>query len=175
MDLTKANLPDYVIVSGRTFRIQTGHSFWFRFSQIIGQDKKYYSDFDFLYISDIPEDRKAGLDELLKFYYEKHELPRSDGDSGDRVLDYEIDSDLLYSALYKCYGVDLYEKQIHWHKVRALIAGLHDTKLNDVMGYRCSEPGKNKELARMKRIWSLPEKITPEDKEALDKFNAQFE
>lgn len=176
MDLTKSFLPDSVMVSGKHYKIHTGHAYWFRFAQILGQDVKLLSEFSHLYDGEIPEDQQAGVDALYSFYYEKKELPRSSGsDDGERVLDYEIDSDLIYSAILQCYGIDLYDKQIHWHKVRAMIAGINGTKLNDVIGYRCTDPGKNKELQRMKQAWRLPEKMSAEDKEALDRFNAQFE
>lgn len=174
MDLTKSFLPDSVLVSGRTYKIKTGHPYWFRFSQLLGQDKTLLTEFDFLYLSDIPDDRQAGIDELCNFYYEKKEIPRVEGDTGDRVLDYDIDSDLIYSAILQCYGVDIYEKQIHWHKMRAMLAGLNATRLNDVMGYRCYK-GDNKDIMRMKRVWALPEIMSAEDKAALDAFNAQFD
>ena len=175
MDLTRSFLPDSVMVSGKAYKIHTGHSYWFRFAQILGQDVKLLSEFAHLYVNEVPEDQQAGVDALCDFYYEAKELPRTEGDTGERVLDYDIDADLVYAAILQCYGVDLYEKQIHWHKVRAMIAGLTGTKLNDIMGYRCAKPGKNKEIERMKRIWALPEKMSAEDKEALDRFNAQFE
>jgi hypothetical protein len=71
------------------------------------------------------------------------------------------------------------EKQYHWHIVRALIGGLEGTKLNTIIGYRCATPGKNKELARMQRMWRLPEKTSEAEKEELDNigdvfFGAQF-
>ena len=56
MDLTKAVLPDSVVVSGRSYKIHTGHSYWFRFFQILEQEKKYLTDFDFLYV-DTQEER----------------------------------------------------------------------------------------------------------------------
>ena len=175
MDLTKIGLPDSVIVSGKVYKIKTGHSYWFRFAQLIGQEKKYLSDFDNFYVDgNIPDDRQAGIDELCKFYYEEKELPRSEGGENARALDYDSDSDYIYAALMQCYGVDLFEKQYHWHKVRAMIAGLVGTRLNDIMQYRISDPGKNRELQRMKRIWALPEKVSQADKEALERFNAQF-
>jgi hypothetical protein len=162
------------MVSGKHYKIHTGHSYWFRFAQILGQDVKLLSEFSHLYDGEIPEDQQAGIDALCNFYYEPKELPRTEGDTGERVLDYEIDSDLIYSAILQCYGIDLYEKQIHWHKVRAMISGLTGTRLNDIMRYRCAKTGKNKEIARLKRIWALPEKMTQEDKAALERFNAQF-
>ena len=174
MDLTKAFLPDAVMVSGKVYKIKTGHSFWFVFARIIGQDKKYLSDFDFLYDGDIPEDRQAGVDALCGFYCEKKEVPRLEDDGSDRVLDYDIDADYIYSAILQCYGIDLFDKQIHWHKVRAMLAAVNNTRLNDIMQYRGAS-GKNKELAKLKRIWALPEKQSEEDKAALERFNAQFD
>lgn len=176
MDLTKSFLPDTVKVSGKYYKIHTGHSYWFRFAKILEQDVKLLSEFAHLYDGDIPEDQQAGVDALYDFYYEKKELPRISGDDGgERVLDYDVDSDLIYSAILQCYGIDLYAKQIHWHKVRAMIAGITNTRLNDIMGYRCAKPGRDKEITRMKQIWALPEKMTEEDKAALERFNAQFE
>ena len=179
MDLTKAVLPDSVEVSGRVYRIKTGHPYWFRFAEIIGQETKYIADFEYLYIDERPEDRQAGVDALYKFYYEEKEIPRCD-EPGDRVIDYAIDADLLYSGILQCYGIDLADKEYHWHKVRAMIAGLNGTKLNDVISYRSWTDQKNKEMIRMKRIWALPVKVDPVDSEALNRFSdlfygAQFE
>jgi hypothetical protein len=175
MDLAKAYLPDSVEVSGKVYKVQTGHSFWFRFSQIVDAEKAYLTDFDFLYLDDKPEDKQAGIDSLSLFYYEPKELPRSSGaDDGERVLDYSLDADLLYAAILQCYGIDLYEKQYHWHKVRSMIAGLNGTKLNDIIGYRCATAGKNKELAKAKEAWRLPLKINNTDKERMESFAEQF-
>jgi len=214
MDLTKAKLPEVIEVSGRLYRIQTGHSYWFRFSQILEQEKKYLQDFDFMYVDTreektvwaytrkkgfvnsllkrktvtsktiktgtyIPEDRQAGIDAMTGFFFEKKELPRVEGESGPNVLDYTIDADLIYAAILQCYGIDLMARQYHWHIVRALIGGLEGTKLNTIIGYRSAKPGKNKELARMQRMWRLPEKTSEAEKEELDNigdvfFGAQF-
>ena len=209
MDLTKAKLPDAVEVSGRFYKVKTDHSYWFRFYQILEQDKKYLSDFDFMYVDTqdektiktytpkkgfinkllkrkietvktvktgayIPEDKQAGIDALVGFFFEKKELPRVEGDSGPNILDYTIDADLIYAAILQCYGIDLMARQYHWHIVRALIGGIEGTKLNTIIGYRCATPGKNKELARMQRMWALPEKMSAEDREAIERFHAQF-
>lgn len=175
MDLRKAMLPDSIEVSGSFYRVNTGHSFWFSFDKLLNDRSATVEDFDFLYVDEKPDDRRAGFDALYSFYYEPREVPRKGFGTADRVLDYEIDSDLIYSAILQCFGIDLYEKQYHWHKVRAMIFGLNGTKLNEIIGYRGCEPGKNKELARMKQIWALPEKMSDEDKAALERFNAQFE
>jgi hypothetical protein len=179
MDLTKAMLPDAIEVSGSFYPIKTGHPFWFRFHEIYAQDKKFIQDFDFLYVDEKPEDGHAGVDAMLRFFWEPHEIPRSLGDgSTDRVLDYVIDAELIYAAILQCYGVDLFERELHWHKVRAMIAGLSGTKLNDILWYRSCTPGKNRDLARMQQAWALPVAEAPNDaaREAFNKqfYNAQF-
>ena len=174
MDLTKLVLPDAIKVSGKFYKIHTAHPYWFKFAEILGKEKPYLIEFDFLYLTDKPEDRQAGFDELYKFYYEKKELPKVESDGYDeRVIDYNIDSDLIYAAFMQCYHIDLCDKEIHWHKVRSMIAGLYGTKLNDIMGYRCYH-GKDKDMLKMKRMWSLPVILSAEEKEALEKFNAKF-
>jgi hypothetical protein len=175
VDLSKAILPADIEVAGRFYPIHTGHPYWFRFHEVYSQPKKFVTDFAFLYLDEQPEDGRAGVDALLQFFWEPREVPRSLGDDdGVRVLDYGIDAELIYAAILQCYGIDLYEKEWHWHKVRAMIAGLHGTKLNDILWYRSCVPGKNKELGRMKQIWALPERAAPEDKEAEDAFAKQF-
>lgn len=173
MDLTKACLPDAIEVSGKFYKIQTGHSYWFRFAQLI-KERCYLTDFDHLYLGDVPEDRQAGVESLVGFYQEAKEIPRTEGDDGERVIDYDIDSDMIYAAILQCYGVDLMKEQMHWHKVRAMLAGIIDTRMNEIIGYRASRDTKNKELQRMKRIWALPPEQKEEDKERLDAFAAQF-
>lgn len=166
MNLAKAFLPEAVEVLGKFYKIHTGHSFWFRFSQLLNEDKLFLHDVDFLYDGEIPEDRQAGFDALCKFFYEKKEIPRCEG--GENILDYDIDAELLYAGILQCYGIDLFDEQYHWHKVRAMIVGLHGTKLNEVFGIRSWSDTKNKEAMKLKREWALPEK---ENKEAIDFFD----
>jgi hypothetical protein len=143
MDLTKAVLPDTVIVSGKVYKIRTEHYYWFRFADIIEQEIKYTNDFDFLYIGKIPEDRQAGVDALCGFFIEKKEIPRSDVETGSRIVDYQIDADYIYAGILQCYGIDLKEKAYHWHKVRAMITGMTGTRFNTILEYR-SYTGNNK-------------------------------
>lgn len=174
MNLAKKKLPDTVEVEGSFYSIHTEHYNWFRFAQLLEDKETTFSDFDYLYKNEKPEDRKKGFEALLNFYYEKKELPRPDTESDStRVLDYTLDSDFIYSAFLECYGIDLIDTPMHWHKVRALINGIHSTKLNDVMSYR-SYSGKDKELLKLKRIWALPEKDGYSDKD-LEDFNKEFD
>lgn len=176
MDLTKLRLPESVKVSGSLYRIHTGHPHWFRFAQLIENDQARYGDFDFLYIDEKPNDRKEGFQALFDFYYEKTLLPRADGsESGLRVIDYTIDADFIYGAILQCFHVDLFEKEIHWHKVRAMIHAVKDTKLNDIQYYRSAKDSKDTVLTKMKNAWALPEENSGDADADLREFNALFD
>ena len=94
-------------------------------------------------------------------------------ETGSRIVDYQIDADYIYAGILQCYGIDLKEKAYHWHKVRAMITGMTGTRFNTILEYR-SYTGNNKEMLKQKRLWALPEKVSDADKEALERFNAQF-
>lgn len=178
MVLSKMILPAEIEVGGKFFAVKTGHPYWFRFSEIIREKEVRADAFDYLFESEIPEDRKSAFDALVKFFAPEKELPRieSRSEGGEIALDYVLDADLIYAAFLEQYGVDLFEREIHWHKILAMIEGLHSTKLNDVIGYRLyTKPAKNdsyeRSMERLKRIWRIE---TEEDRKAKEAEKAFF-
>lgn len=178
MKLSKAILPRYINLSNKkSYEIKTEHYHWFRFSEILREGNFLLTDFDFLYKSDSPstiEEMNEAFQKLCEFFYEKKTIPRPTGDAdGTRTIDYELDADLIYSAFMEQYGIDLVSTPLHWHKVRALLDGLHNTKLNEIMGYRSwrrNGSGKmsdyERDMLRMKMAWELPpdkEEVVGED------------
>lgn len=103
-------------------------------------------------------------------FFLRLKLPRSIGESfGGKILDYEIDADLIYAAFYEQYGIDLlatdshgHVVQIHWHIFLALLSGLHNTKLNEVMNCRCwtgdTKTEYGKQMQKLRNAWELEEK-----------------
>lgn len=186
MDLTKITLPSSVEVEGSFYAIKTDFRYWLMFARLLENEKAVIDEADFLYKDEIPQDKKAGFQKLLEFYSPKKELPRNlGGGSSEKVMDYDIDADLIYAAFYEVYKLDLMEvdknghfKELHWHKFQALFAGLHNTKLNEIIGYRCYDENDKTDykanMKKLKQMWTLPTKMTEEDKKDLDKFNALF-
>lgn len=177
-------LPDHVTAGGKLFLIYTDFRKWLAFSEIISGKESVLDDVDFIYADDVPprELKKEAFDALLDFYHPKSELPKASGGK-EKVLDYVLDSQLIFCAFLEQYGIDLTAKdaaghfiEMHWHKFLALLSGLHNTKLNDVMSWRCwsgdtkTEYGKS--MAKLKAAWELP----PENQEEIDRdleaFNA---
>lgn len=182
MDLGKITLPEAVEVSGKSFQIHTDFQFFISFSRMI-KEKHLLSDYDFMYKNKIPYNKQRGLDALIAFAWPHKELPRQTyGQNDEIIIDYDIDADLIYSAFYAQYGIDLFKEDLHlhWHKFQSLLNGLKDTKLNDIMMFRSyiakSTDGQEykKAMLHLKEIWRIEPELTEEEKEVIAKFDAQL-
>lgn len=179
-------LPDAVSVNGRDFLIKTDYRVWLRFDRILeekGLEKMTYADLlTVLDDDEVPyQDELEGLlTQILKFYSNQNPCPKNHGGSGSKVLDYEIDSDYIYSAFLEQYGIDLVDiPHLHWHKFLALLRGLSDdTMLGKIMSYRGYKNNGNKsyekQMQELKAIWDLPLKYTEEEQKQIDEFNDYF-
>ncbi len=188
IDLSKVKLPDCIEAAGSFFTIKTDFRSWLNFSRIVNTKGAVVDDVDFIYTDTIPpaENKKEAFEKLLEFFQPKTPLPRPIGESsGGKVLDYEIDADLIYAAFYEQYGIDLLEidkhghaVQIHWHRFLALLSGLHNTKLNEVMSWRSwtgdTKTEYGKQMQKLRNAWELPEEKDEKVQEDLEKFNKLF-
>ena len=170
-------LPDHVSASGKLFLIHTDFRKWLGFSEVCRQKEFFLRELDFIYADEVPPEglKKEAFEELLKFYSPEAEIPRQSGKK-EKVLDYTIDSQLIYCAFLEQYGIDLtatdengHYKELHWHKFLALLSGLHNTKLNEVMSWRCWDgdikTDYGKQMAQLRAAWELP----PENQEEIDR------
>ena len=188
IDLSKVKLPDCIEAAGSFFTIKTDFRSWLNFSRIVNTKGAVVDDVDYIYTDTIPpaENKKEAFEKLLEFFQPKTPLPRPIGESsGGKVLDYEIDADLIYAAFYEQYGIDLLETdkhghavQIHWHRFLALLSGLHNTKLNEVMSWRSwtgdTKTEYGKQMQKLRNAWELPEEKDEKVQEDLEKFNKLF-
>lgn len=181
IDLTKKCLPSSVEVEGKFYKIHTDFQYWLNFSLMRKKGEiKLLTDCDYLYIHDIPENRNEGIKKLIEFCEIKKELPRAISGSNKLLIDFEIDSDLIYSAFYENYGIDLVDSKLHlhWFKFNALFDGLHRTKLNEVMSYRgydeTDKTSYEKSLIKLRQAWELPAILSDEEKKALTYFDSLF-
>ena len=175
--LQKVNLPQTIEVCGKRFKIHTDFRYWLRFSEHLQQDKKAPPQtFDYMYISEKPASRLAGLIALCAFLNPKCELPRRTADSENEVIiDYEIDAPYIYAAFMEQYSIDLLKAKLHWFEFMALLRGLHDTELNNIISARLYKPtGRNDEYEKTRQrqyeAWRLPQPADNEPDEALEDF-----
>lgn len=187
MDLIKINLPSTIFVEGIFYEINTDFRAWLKFDKLIKNEELTEEEIKSYFLNEIPGNLQAALIALVDFFNPRQELPRSTGGgSSDPVLDYELDGDLIYSAFLEQYKIDLMATDenghaifLHWHKFLALLKGLHDTRLNDIMSYRAFNPNDKsdykKEMQQLKNAWAIPHHETKSEKAAREKFNKLFE
>ncbi|MDD7611981.1 MAG: Gp15 family bacteriophage protein [Spirochaetales bacterium] len=183
IDLSKTiDLPDSITVLGKSYRIHTDYQFFITFV-LMAKKPHTYEEYNFMYEGKIPADVVKGFEELKNFAFPKKELPRDIGNDTDEIiLDYEKDGDLIYSAFWQCYGIDLKAEDLHlhWYKFLALLSGIKDTKLNKVMEFRSyipkEEDGKEyrKYMLQMREMWRIEKELTDEEKEAIFNFDSQL-
>lgn len=178
INLSKKNLPYTVEVHGRFYSIHTDFQYFVTFVRM-AKEKHEVSDYDFIYDGLIPSDKVAGFHALASFAFPKKELPKDLGNKTDEIiLDYEKDADLIYSAFYHYYNIDLMGSSLHlhWYKFVALLDGIKETRLNDVMSYRMYTPTQNDgkeykvQMLKLKEMWRIERPLTEEEQKEVDKF-----
>lgn len=181
LNLSKRILSSGIILDGRTYPIKTD------FQDIIAflnkaKEKHPLKDFNDIYTERLPQDLKAGFNAVVRWIYPEKELPKINEPSNEIVMDYMLDSDMIYAAFMEKYHIDLFTQNLHlhWYKFCALLDGLKGTKLNDVISYRLYSPKKGdgaeytKSMTKLKNMWSIETPLTEEEKEAIEKFEAQL-
>lgn len=179
IELKKAGLPESVEVDGSLCAIHTSFKYFLRFIELLANKDTKPQDFDFMYKRQKPQDMESGLLALIQFCNPPQELPRTQGgeESGEKAVDYAIDADYIFAAFMERYGIDLVESEMHWYKFQALFKGLHDTKLNEIIGYRLwkNTSGKRdaytRQMEKLKTAWELPQESDTKD-EDLKAFEA---
>ena len=175
IDLKKAGLPESIEVEGSLYYIQTSFKYWLRFLELLENKDIAPNDFDFMYKGSKPSNKQDGILALIQFCNPPELLPRlQENGSGGKVVDYIIDADYIYAAFLEQYGIDLISSDMHWYKFQALFKGLHETKLNEIIGYRLYEytGGKKddyvRQMEKLRSAWELPIESDENDEELKD-------
>ena len=175
IDLKKTGLPESIEVDGSLYYIQTSFKYWLRFLELLENKEITPNDFDFMYKGSKPSNRQDGVLALIQFCNPPELLPRlQENGGGGKVVDYIIDADYIYAAFLEQYGIDLISSDMHWYKFQALFKGLHETKLNEIIGYRLYEytGGKKddyvRQMEKLRSAWELPMESDENDEELKD-------
>lgn len=180
--LTKTVLPSTISVGGSSFRIKTDFHYWLQFYKLIKHKEiENLTDIDFMFDGKKPADRLKGYEELLKFLTPEKELPRATGrsNSGIIVYDYETDAEIIFASFMEQYGIDLFESRMHWWKFLALFEGLHGTRFNEIVSYRCYSKNDHstaeQTMEELKNAWSILPETSEDVQKDLEAFNSLFD
>jgi len=125
------------------------------------------------------EDYKKALEGVIWFYSggkdkkNEEKVKNKEERAREKIYSYEYDAELIYSAFWSQYKIDLNEiDELHWWKFKALFEGLNDdNKICQYMSYRAMDLSKIKDkdqkkyYADLKRKVALPDDRTAEEKE----------
>lgn len=180
-------LPDYIDVDGVKLRILTDFRVWTAFERMM----RFASDPGVVvpFMQKVLPDKKlAGtleqmLGAMVYFYACGETAPKGKSTKkAKRIIDYELDSGLIYAAFMAQYRIDLTEESLHWWRFRALFDGLNEShQIVKIMGYRAADvasikdPDRRKHYREMQNRYKLPDIRTPEEIERdnirnLEKF-----
>lgn len=184
MSILTEPLPDYVVVRGEKYRVNTDFRVWLKFTSLAFEKftnaQKAFEIIALVY-ERIPSNLIDGLKALLEFYNlnrEREEI--NEGKSVSvRAYDFEHDASSIYAAFRQQYGIDLLNDNLHWWEFRALLDNLtEDTAFIKTVQYRNMDLSEiksdelRKHYAKMKHRCRLPEKRT--EAEIEEEFNKQF-
>lgn len=177
MNILTDALPESVKIGGDAWPIRSDFYIGVRFELLMQDrslsDEERLSRALSLYFPEIPPNLPAALEALLWFYScgrYAAEQPAdncgSRGGSGKKAYCFDQDADLIFSAFWAAYGIDLNTVEgLHWWKFRALFNSLPaECEFCKVMGYRTIDTkGMSKKqkqfYERMKQRYTLRNKM----------------
>ena len=110
LDLTRKSLPNTVRVGGSDFSIYTDYRVWMRFEIEVTKLKRGENiDVSYLFKNEMPA--HCNLNELFIFSRPETPLPRDIYHRNIITLDYELDSDLIYSAVLMSFPQENHHKK----------------------------------------------------------------
>ena len=181
IDLTKS-LPNAIEgEDGKLFLLKTDYRYWIRFYNDL-QNEKEEIDISYLFVDEAPVMTQEITSQLMQFLYNPSVTPKGEPEK-EKILDYVLDGEYIYSALYATYGIDIMDMEMHWHKFQALCNNITGEKTlwgyaKQMRGYR--KPKSNDTMEKLneraKKAWSFPveEKVTEEMKQSAEEFEDYF-
>lgn len=177
--------PTQVEINGELYPINTDYRDALRCFEVINDTdiSDYERAYAIVYIlfGDIPEDEL--MDEFVKMAVKFLQCgeTRQEQNSKPANMDFEYDRSYIAASFMSDYHVDLSKVDMHWWQYVDLISGLTEhsvlSRIRYIRDYDLSTIKDARERAKMaeaKKAVALPERLTKEEKEALDRFEALF-
>lgn len=176
--------PKYGKVNGKKYPINTSFKVALRCFDVVEDDS--ISDTEralaiiYLLFGFIPKDHLDDFLAIATQYLQRGETTEQQSAKA-RDIDFNSDMGYIMSSFMSDYGINLIEIDMHFYQFIDLIQGLTEksslTRVRDIRNYNLNEIKDSKFRAKMAEAQErlkLPEKISRDDQEALDEFNALF-
>ena len=137
-----------------------------------------------LYYPKIPNNTEEAYKNILYFYSRGKEDnietkvkqgKRIFNRNNNRAYDFEVDSDLIFTAFMTQYNINLNRENLHWWEFMALFNSLNDTnEIVKIMNYRTidinsiEDKKERKTYKQLQDYYSLENIVTKEEREHLE-------
>lgn len=163
IDLSAKDLPNAILVDGKSFLIDTDFRTWLSIDKQLKKIGWKLTDIAYVIqnisVLEILQNQEEIQRQLLDFYTNPNSTPHNiNNNNNDILVDYYEDGEYIYAAFMQAYNIDLINcEHLHWHKFLALFRGLTDsTMMVRIMGYRgYRKEKKENPYEDYKRMWSL--------------------
>ena len=169
MNILTSKLPDSVVIDGKSYKINTDFRVWIEIESVFSDSSLSHAGklakMLRLCYRTLPPSLGAAVDGMMSFYCQNNTEKKKGKEKNARpIFSFDYDSELIYCAFYREYGIDLQTARIHWWKFMALFKGLGDeNKICQIMQYRAvnldniKSDEQKKFYRKMKKLYALPD------------------
>ncbi len=180
-------LPDFVLVEGRKYGVNTDFRIWIEFDRTMRLENVGIKDkilmasrlcFDKERCRVLPQNAKETMEGLLSFFLCGKEAQKDNKkdvtrDKKERAFCFSLDSDYIYSAFLTQYGIDLLSiPYMHWFVFSALFRGLEEERrIMKIINWRLLDTDgvqnkdKKEYFKKIKEFYALPDNRTERERE----------
>lgn len=186
MNILIDKLPTSVVIDGVEYKINSDFRTSILFSLLIEDNDVNEQDKILgalqLYYDVIPNNINSAIDGIINFYLCNDNNNTFSGSSKNKsnkkVLDYEIDSNYIYSAFLTQYHIDLQDiEYLHWWKFKAMLESLNDDlmlckiiKFRSIDVSKIQDKEQKKYYQKMQKMYEIKEKISEEELKQLEEW-----
>lgn len=177
--------PKYAKVSDKKYPINTSFRVALKCFEIINDSS--ISDLERTYaivyklFGFIPEDKDMKDFVRIAEQYLGCGKSQEEHQSRKKDMDFKQDWPYLIASFMSDYKINLNDEEMHWYQFIDLIQGLTEdsvmSKVRELRNYNLSEVKDQKtrnKIIKLQQNVALKEELTPEEQEALDKFESLF-
>lgn len=161
-------LPDTVTLFEKEYKVHTSFKNWLRIEKIISSysedEKKVAKALKLCYKEELPPNIVSSFLGMMVFLNRGTELAVPQGEKTEPLFSFSDDADIIYSAFYSKYGIDLNKEDMHWYKFCTLFSTLSlDNPFQSTLKIRTLDESNIKDPSKRRKIRMLKEKFKVKD------------
>ncbi len=163
------NLPETVTIFSREYPVHTSFRNWIRISEIVSdkalsEEKKMAKTLSLCYKDELPPNLISALLGMMTFLNRGADFCAPHSEKETPLFSFLQDADIIYSAFYSKYGIDLSKEEMHWFKFCSLFSSLtSDNAFSAVVNIRSMDESKIKDASQRRKISALKRKFSVKD------------